>query len=146
MKHQMSFCAKTWYRHRWWHHRYYGCITSNFSVKVSAGGRWKKQWEFDWKLNSSGKRFQPLRVRVQRVCRVGSRMLGKGAITVGQFASTCDRHSFQFFCLSGQNKQHDRRHSCRDRKMRCVTFCLSFLQVYTELIAHQLIWTTISLL
>lgn len=33
-------------------------VTSNFSVKVSAGGRWKrKQWEFNWKVNSSRKLF-----------------------------------------------------------------------------------------
>ena len=41
-------------------------------------------------MNNSGKLFQPLRVGVQRVRRVVSRMIGKGAITVEQFASTSD--------------------------------------------------------
>ena len=34
-------------------------------------------------------------------------LFGKGVITVEQFVSTSDRHFFQFFCLNGQNKEHD---------------------------------------
>ena len=47
------------------------------------------------------------------MCRVGSRVFGKGAITVEKFAFTCNLHFFfcQFFYLNGQNKERDRRHS-----------------------------------
>ena len=66
--------------------------TSDFSVKVGAGRREKKkqtnkqkQWEFHWKVISSGKLFQQLRVGV---CRVGCCVLRKDATTVEQFALT----------------------------------------------------------
>ena len=62
------------------------------------------------------------------MCRVVSRVLGKGAITFKQFASTSDQQ-FSILLLEGKNKEYDlmvelsrpKRHSCRDRKLRCVT-------------------------
>ena len=48
-----------------------------------AGDEKESNWEFHWKVNSSTKLFQQLRVGA-RLCRVGSRVLGKGAITVEQ--------------------------------------------------------------
>ena len=50
-------------------------ITSNSSVKVSAGGRWKReQWIYNCEVNSSRNLFQQLRVGA-KVYRVGSRVL-----------------------------------------------------------------------
>ena len=41
-----------------------------------VGGEKESNWEFDWKVNSSRKLFQQLRVGA-RVCRVGSHMLAE---------------------------------------------------------------------
>ena len=47
---------------------------------------------------------------------------------------------FQFFCLNGQNKEHERRHSCHGWKLRCVTF----VYLFSKLTLNWLIWTTIA--
>ena len=60
-------------------------------MKVSAGRRWKrKQWEFDWKVDSSRKLIQQLRVGA-RVCSVGSHVLAERALSL----LSNDRHFFK---------------------------------------------------
>ena len=68
--------------------------TSNFSVKVSAGGR----WEFNWKVNSmQWKTFSTFESRgldgVQNTL---------WAVRFNERSTFCP-----FFCLAGQNKKHD---------------------------------------
>ena len=64
----------------------------------------KKKKEFLFQVNSSRKLFQQLRVGVKRLCRVISRVLGKGATTVEQFASTSNRIFFNSFAPTDKSK------------------------------------------
>ena len=90
---------------------------------MSAGGRWKKQWNWIENWTAVENSFN-LQGWVIRGCPEWALACLEKALS--QLSSSLQRAIDIFFFFFNSFASRNRRHSCQGRKLRCVTFVLSF--------------------